>query len=50
MTAAVGSGGPASFQGDLYLDSGEFLGRVRGEAQQVMQAGQQQLMAVINAS
>ncbi|MGW5426888.1 transglycosylase SLT domain-containing protein [Streptomyces sp. NPDC004059] len=50
MTAAAGSGGPASFQGDLYLDSGEFLGRVRGEAQQVMQAGQQQLMAVINAS
>lgn len=42
--------GPSRFEGDLYLDSGEFLGRVRGEAQQVMRQGQQELMAVINAS
>lgn len=42
--------GPASFEGDLYLDSGEFLGKVRGEAQQVMQQGQRDLMSVINAS
>ncbi|MFD5790726.1 hypothetical protein ACFWH1_29420 [Streptomyces sp. NPDC127037] len=31
--------GPSRFEGDLYLDSGEFLGRVRGEAQQVVDAG-----------
>jgi hypothetical protein len=48
--AARGTAGAlAKFEGDLYLDSGEFLGRVRGEAQQVMQQGQQELMAVINA-
>jgi TP901 family phage tail tape measure protein len=28
------SAGPASFLGDLYLDSGEFLGKVRGVARQ----------------
>ena len=50
LAARGGSAGPARFEGDLYLDSGEFLGRVRGEAQQVMQEGQRQLMAVINAS
>jgi hypothetical protein len=48
--AAHGASGPASFEGDLYLDSGEFLGKVRGEAQQVMQQGQRDLMSVINAS
>ncbi|GES27947.1 hypothetical protein AB0G60_02505 [Streptomyces angustmyceticus] len=32
------AGGPARFEGDLYLDSGEFLGRVRGEATQIAQA------------
>jgi phage-related protein len=48
--AAHGTSGPASFEGDLYLDSGEFLGKVRGEAQQVMQQGQRDLMSVINAS
>ncbi|MFC9285365.1 hypothetical protein [Streptomyces sp. NPDC057052] len=42
--------GPARFEGDLFLDSGEFLGRVRGEAQQVMQEGQRQLISTINAS
>ncbi|MDX5566913.1 transglycosylase SLT domain-containing protein [Streptomyces sp. ID05-04B] len=48
---AAGTGGGASrFEGDLYLDSGEWLGRVRGEAQQVMQQGQRELMAVINAT
>ncbi|WP_069751564.1 hypothetical protein [Streptomyces sp. EN16] len=30
------AGGPSRFEGDLYLDSGEFLGRVRGEAAQVV--------------
>ncbi|MET7975716.1 hypothetical protein ABZW44_22275 [Streptomyces mirabilis] len=51
LAAARGGGsGPASFQGDLYLDSGEFLGKVRGEATQVMQQGQQQLISVLNAS
>ncbi|MFE0088754.1 hypothetical protein [Streptomyces sp. NPDC059016] len=33
-----GSSGVAKFEGDLYLDSGEFLGRVRGEAAQVVDA------------
>jgi hypothetical protein len=53
LTSLAGRGldaGPSRFEGDLYLDSGEFLGRVRGEAQQVMQQGQRELMAVINAS
>ncbi|GHD70121.1 hypothetical protein GCM10010317_076740 [Streptomyces mirabilis] len=48
--ARAGTSGPASFQGDLYLDSGEFLGKVRGEATQVMQQGQQQLISVLNAT
>lgn len=48
--ARAGGSGPTSFQGDLYLDSGEFLGKVRGEATQVMQQGQQQLISVLNAS
>ncbi|MFD5137447.1 hypothetical protein ACFWMX_14595 [Streptomyces sp. NPDC058378] len=37
--ALMGGGtasGPARFEGDLFLDSGEFLGRVRGEAAQVV--------------
>jgi hypothetical protein len=34
MSGASGGGsGPASFTGNLYLDSGEFLGKVRGVAQ-----------------
>lgn len=37
--------GPASFTGDLYLDSGEFLGRVRGEAQQVVNSTLTQVRA-----
>lgn len=36
--ASRGSGGPASFEGNLYLDGGEFLGKVRGEAMQVVEA------------
>ncbi|MET9909674.1 hypothetical protein ABZZ74_23215 [Streptomyces sp. NPDC006476] len=44
-----GASGPASFQGDLYLDSGEFLGKVQGVATQVMHEGQQQLISVLNA-
>jgi len=34
--AARGQSAPARFEGDLYLDSGEFLGRVRGEAAQIV--------------
>lgn len=34
-TAPAGAGG-GEFTGDLYLDSGEFLGKVRGEVQQGM--------------
>jgi hypothetical protein len=36
--AGSGGGGPTSgtFTGNLYLDSGEFLGKVRGEAEQVV--------------
>jgi small-conductance mechanosensitive channel len=47
--AGRGQSGPMSFEGDLRLDSGEFLGRVRGEATAVMQAGQQELISVLNA-
>jgi hypothetical protein len=36
-TAPTGGGG-GEFTGDLYLDSGEFLGKVRGEVQQGMTA------------
>ncbi|MBT2488792.1 hypothetical protein J7E96_09705 [Streptomyces sp. ISL-96] len=35
-TAATGAPGIAKFEGDLYLSGGEFLGRVRGEAEQVV--------------
>ncbi len=38
LAGSGGAGGPARFEGDLYLDSGEFLGRVRGEATQVARA------------
>ncbi|MGW2048531.1 hypothetical protein ACWCPF_25615 [Streptomyces sp. NPDC001858] len=49
--AARGSAsGPASFEGDLYLDSGEFLGKVRGEATAVVHQEQQKLISVLNAS
>lgn len=41
--------GPASFTGDLYLDSGEFLGRVRGEAQQVVNRNNSQLLTALSA-
>jgi hypothetical protein len=48
--AAVASGtGPASFQGALYLDSGEFLGRVRGEAEQVVAQNNGELMTALAA-
>ncbi|MGW6578843.1 hypothetical protein ACWF76_05460 [Streptomyces globisporus] len=42
-------GGPSRFEGDLYLDSGEFLGRVRGEADQVIDGRFQQLTQSLNA-
>ncbi|MEU9068310.1 hypothetical protein AB0D60_15640 [Streptomyces sp. NPDC048306] len=47
---ARGSSGPASFEGQLFLDSGEFLGTVRGQAEQVVNASQQKLIQVINAN
>jgi hypothetical protein len=47
--AARGPSGPMAFEGNLTLDSGEFLGRVRGEATAVMHEGQQQLIGVLNA-
>ena len=50
MAGRGGTSGPASFRGDLYLDSGEFLGKVRGEATQIMHQGQQQLIQVLNAN
>ncbi|NUP15395.1 MAG: hypothetical protein HOZ81_04685 [Streptomyces sp.] len=51
LTSMAGRGpsGPMSFEGDLRLDSGEFLGRVRGEATAVMQEGQRQLIGALNA-
>lgn len=49
-TMAGRGGGPSRFEGDLFLDSGEFLGRVRGEATAVMQEGQQRLIGALNAS
>ncbi|MET9813139.1 hypothetical protein [Streptomyces sp. NPDC006355] len=45
LAARGGSSGPAKFEGDLYLDSGEFLGRVRGEAQQVVMERDRLVMA-----
>ncbi|WP_372344755.1 peptidoglycan DD-metalloendopeptidase family protein [Streptomyces sp. KL116D] len=51
MLAASGaSSGPQHFEGNLYLDSGEFLGRVRGEASAVVQESQQQLVQSLRAS
>jgi len=47
--AAGGGAGPSRFEGDLYLDSGEWLGRVRGEAQQVVAQNNQQLVTALNA-
>jgi hypothetical protein len=49
LTSMAGrtSSGPARFEGDLYLDSGEFLGRVRGEAAQVVDATLRPLAAQI---
>jgi hypothetical protein len=38
-------GSPARFEGALYLDSGEFLGRVRGEATAVVSAYEQTRIA-----
>ncbi|MFF0736912.1 hypothetical protein ACFYVK_35525 [Streptomyces chartreusis] len=46
---AARSSGPSRFEGDLFLDSGEFLGRVRGEAAAVMHEGQRQLIGALNA-
>ncbi|MEU0200936.1 peptidoglycan DD-metalloendopeptidase family protein [Streptomyces sp. NPDC006240] len=45
MSSLAAAGGAARFEGDLYLDSGEFLGRVRGEAQQVVMERDRLVMA-----
>jgi phage-related protein len=45
MTSLAASGGVGHFEGDLYLDSGEFLGKVRGEAQQVVMERDRMVMA-----
>ncbi|WP_405559078.1 hypothetical protein OHV08_34280 [Streptomyces canus] len=50
MAKANLAAGPSRFEGDLYLDSGEFLGKVRGEAQQVVNEGQQRLISSLNAN
>ncbi|MDH6610336.1 phage-related protein [Streptomyces sp. SAI-208] len=50
LTSMAARGGPARFEGDLFLDSGEFLGKVRGEAQQVVNEGNQRLISSLYAS
>jgi phage-related protein len=45
MTSLAAAGGVGHFEGDLYLDSGEFLGKVRGEAQQVVMERDRMVMA-----
>ncbi|MEU3613533.1 hypothetical protein ABZ725_14615 [Streptomyces sp. NPDC006872] len=50
VAARSSAPGPASFEGDLYLDSGEFLGKVRGEATAVVHQEQQKLISVFNAN
>ncbi|MFF9118245.1 hypothetical protein ACF09Y_22045 [Streptomyces massasporeus] len=45
LASRSGATGAASFEGDLYLDSGEFLGKVRGEAQQVVMERDRMVMA-----
>ncbi|MER6492730.1 hypothetical protein [Streptomyces griseorubiginosus] len=49
LTSMAARGGPARFEGDLFLDSGEFLGKVRGEAQQVVNEGNQRLISSLYA-
>ncbi|MCX4605515.1 hypothetical protein OG402_34160 [Streptomyces anulatus] len=49
LSRGTAGGGPSRFEGDLYLDSGEFLGRVRGEAAQVVDGRFGQLTQVLNA-
>ncbi|MFE9845768.1 phage tail tape measure protein [Streptomyces goshikiensis] len=44
----AGPAGPARFEGDLYLDSGEFLGRVRGEAAEVVDGRFAELTSALN--
>jgi len=47
--ASRGGTGVSKFEGDLYLDSGEFLGRVRGEAQQIVSQNNGQLLTALGA-
>ncbi|MCX4543768.1 hypothetical protein [Streptomyces sp. NBC_01565] len=48
MAARGTQSGPARFEGDLYLDSGEFLGRVRGEAAQIVDGRFTELTSALN--
>jgi hypothetical protein len=48
MAARGTQSGPARFEGDLYLDSGEFLGRVRGEAAQIVDGRFVELTSALN--
>ncbi|MFG3046219.1 hypothetical protein ACGFZR_14985 [Streptomyces sp. NPDC048241] len=45
-----GASHPSRFEGNLYLDSGEFLGKVRGEAAAVVTDSQNRLIQTLNAS
>ncbi|MGW1154442.1 hypothetical protein ACWD45_24560 [Streptomyces rubiginosohelvolus] len=42
-------GGPSRFEGNLYLDGGEFIGRIRGEAAQVVDESLGQLTTALTA-
>ncbi|WP_435601445.1 hypothetical protein [Streptomyces sp. C10-9-1] len=47
--AAGRAGGVAQFEGDLYLDSGEWLGRVRGEAASVVEQNNRELTQILRS-
>jgi hypothetical protein len=49
MATPRGPAGPMRLEGDVYLDSGEFLGRIRGEAQQVVDQSNGQLLTALGA-
>ncbi|MGV9352279.1 hypothetical protein [Streptomyces misionensis] len=44
-----GASAPSHFEGNLYLDSGEFLGRVRGEAQHIVSQNNTQILTALKA-
>ncbi|MEU8525249.1 hypothetical protein AB0C77_06550 [Streptomyces sp. NPDC048629] len=49
MSTLAAAGGAARFEGDLYLDSGEFLGRVRGEASHIVDSRLSRLSTTLRA-